>query len=558
MSLAIALLVLVVALGLGGYAPWATLVLEMGASALILWCLVDILWGTRPEERAFHVEQNRVWKKMPLLTRHPNLGTALHAVTLGLVSGKHKGPEVEILPPGGEAFDESQSRNREQYFFWGGYPFKRTGLGLPVILLTFWMVLSLVPLDESSLAGLSPTAHALRHEAQTLTNPQAGIGSAPWSLAPFFTLRSLWLWAAYLGLFYFGVHLAADPARVERLSLFLFVVGIAFGVWGVGQWAVGLQSLFGADPTTAGFRASGSFGNRNHYAAFMEMLLFPAMGWLGARWAVFLEAHPGSGLRFWRRVNLMAQEAGAKLVLAGLGVVALALGLIFSLSRSGISFALAGCAVFVLLAPRGDVEEAEVVDLRRRHTGRGSRPKRRARPLHMVLALGLIIVGVAAWIGLDPVLQRFELLPDEWEAEQSRWQVWKDSLVAVEDYYLTGSGLSSYRYIFPVYRSFGGTLFFSWAHNDYLQALIELGVPGFALIVVMMGLVGRAAHRVRRALAGESRLVFLHAGYMAAAIAVALHSFTDFGLHMPANGALFSVVIGVVVGLEATGRNRGR
>jgi hypothetical protein len=33
---------------------------------------------------------------------------------------------------------------------------------------------------------------------------------------------------------------------------------------------------------------------------------------------------------------------------------------------------------------------------------------------------------------------------------------------------------------------------------------------------------------------------------------MALHSFTDFGLHMPANGALFAVVIGVVVGLEGT------
>ena len=130
--------------------------------------------------------------------------------------------------------------------------------------------------------------------------------------------------------------------------------------------------------------------------------------------------------------------------------------------------------------------------------------------------------------------------------------------MAVEDYYLTGSGLSTYRYIFPVYRNFGGVLFYSWAHNDYLQALIELGVPGFALILIMMGLIGRAAHRVRRTLADEPRLVFLHAGYMAAAIAVALHSFTDFGLHMPANGALFSVMIGIVVGLEGAGRNRER
>ena len=297
MSLAIALLIVVVTLGLGGYSPWATLVLEMGASALFLWCLVDILWRTRPEDRAFHVKQHRVWRKMPFLTRHPNLGRFLRALTLGFVSGKHTGAEVEILPPGGKSIDEARSRNREQYFFWGGYPFRRTGLGLPVILLTLWMVFSLLPLDETSLAGLSPTAHALRQETQTLTSPQATVGSAPWSLAPFFTLRSLWLWATYLGLFYFGVHLAGNPARVERLSQFLLVSGIAFGVWGVGQWAVGLQGLFGADPSTAGLRASGSFGNRNHYAAFMEMLLLSGLGWVCLRREKLARAHQMSVLR---------------------------------------------------------------------------------------------------------------------------------------------------------------------------------------------------------------------------------------------------------------------
>ena len=34
-----------------------------------------------------------------------------------------------------------------------------------------------------------------------------------------------------------------------------------------------------------------------------------------------------------------------------------------------------------------------------------------------------------------------------------------------------------------------------------------------------------------------------------AAVAVALHSFTDFGLHLAANGALLAVIVGVVLGL---------
>jgi hypothetical protein len=43
---------------------------------------------------------------------------------------------------------------------------------------------------------------------------------------------------------------------------------------------------------------------------------------------------------------------------------------------------------------------------------------------------------------------------------------------------------------------------------------------------------------------------------VAAAIAVALHSFTDFGLHLMANAALFSVILGVMMGLQPSTKTR--
>ena len=69
----------------------------------------------------------------------------------------------------------------------------------------------------------------------------------------------------------------------EKLTWLLMMTGIAFGIYGIGQWLFGLQELFGADPSTSGLRATGSFGNRNHYAAFMEMLLLCGVGWTGYR-----------------------------------------------------------------------------------------------------------------------------------------------------------------------------------------------------------------------------------------------------------------------------------
>jgi O-antigen ligase len=386
-------------------------------------------------------------------------------------------------------------------------------------------------------------------------NPDADPVAAPWSLSPFLTLRSMWLWFAYLALFVFTVHLAEDPVKVERLTMLLLVAGVAFGLFGIGQWLAGLRELFGTDPSSAGLRATATFGNRNHYAAFMGMLLLCSLGWMGSRWARITRR----SLRASRQGPRVAgQEAKAKLTIAGLGIVFLALGLVFSLSRSGISFALVACGAFALLVrPAYEPMQSETIELESSGRGRKRRGKRGPRG-HWLWALGLAVLAIAIWIGIDPVVERFELLPKEWEAESGRYQVWADSLSVVEDFWLTGSGLSSFRYVYPIYRSFGGRIFYSWAHNDYLQALIELGVPGFACIVWILIGVSLAANRVRKNLDGDPSSLHLHAGYCAAAVAIALHSFTDFSLHLAADAALLSVVLGVVVGFGKREQGTGR
>jgi O-antigen ligase len=260
--------------------------------------------------------------------------------------------------------------------------------------------------------------------------------------------------------------------------------------------------------------AIGSFGNRNHYAFFQEMLLLVGLGWVYSRWRGAIRGAPD---------RAAAQEAKARASILGLGVAAIGLSLVFSLSRSGITFGLAGCALFLYLTRRG------------------------RRPL---LAFGAVIAAVALWIGVDPVISRFQLIPEELSAESGRTTVWRDSIGAVEDFWLTGSGLRSFQYVYPIYRSFGGRRFYSWAHNDYLQLGVELGLPGVALVLGFLFWAFRRARDVRRKLLESgSSLRALHAGYCAAAVAVALHSFTDFGLHLPANAALFTVVVGVATGV---------
>jgi O-antigen ligase len=379
------------------------------------------------------------------------------------------------------------------------------------------------------------------------------VDQAPWSLAAILTQRDLCLWLAYLALFYVGVHLAKDPRRVDKFAQLCLVTGIVLGAHGIGQWLLGLRELMGTDPTLAGIRATSLFGNPNHYAAFMEILLLVSVGWIGARLTSRRadRARPGP-VGTWRRATSMMHETTARLLLFGLGWIVLGLGLVFSLSRSGIAAALTGLAAFALFT-RSESTASRVIELERRKRSGGAtvaRPRRRGPGRRWLWALALVVLGFTFWIGVDPVIQRFEQIPDLWESERGRQQVWSDGLQAVNDFWLTGSGLGSFQYVFPIYRSFGGRVSYFHAHNDYLQLLIELGVPGLILLGWIVAAVAKGARRARHRLQSHLSSLLLHAGYCAALVATAFHGFTDFSLHLPAIAALASVVVGVVVGFD--------
>ena len=479
---AVAALVAITAWGVGGYEPWASLFLELGALVLGGWLFVSVIFRTSREER----------QRFLAIRRSQRKGTA----------------EVEILEPSAST---STSVPYRDPFYWMGYPFRHNGIGILLVLATLWLALSLVPLPPAALGLFSPKALAVRSEAEALLGRE--LGFSPWSVTPYLTFQDLLLWIAFVLIFVVAHHTVASRRGVRRLSVCLVLVGVASGAYGLVQWLTALGALGGSSATTA-FQASGSFGNRNHYAFFQEMLLLVGLGWLQMRW------HEGPRKEADR---VEAQEAKAKASMLGLGVALIGLSLVFSLSRSGIAFAAAGSAFFLYLT-------------------------RRARGTFLALGAGLL--AAALWIGIGPVVTRFELIPDELSGETGRTTVWRDSLGALGDFWLTGSGASSFQYVYPMYRSFGGRRFYSWAHNDYLQLGIELGLPGLALVAALAFSIARRGRSVRRDLleAGSS-LSQLHAGYCAAALTAALHSFTDFGLHLPANAALFAVILAAVTGM---------
>jgi O-antigen ligase len=512
-------LVAAVAWDWGGYDPWAVLGLELGSAILIL----ALVWQRvlRPSPPPEVLERRfEIWKRLPFWVRHPELAGVFRFLTIGRFPAKRSSSDVEILLPGSQGKAAIELDLAKEGFFLG-HGVKRTGLLAPLALLTLWMVLSILPIGRNVLSRVSPEAASLRMETETLLDESRP--ASPWSLAPYQSLRGLWLWAAVAGVFYLSTLAARTAEGARRLGLGLLLLGAASGFFGIGQFLAELRSASGL--ATEALRASGSFGNPNHFAAFQSMLLLSSLGFLA--WLRARTTRKPRGLR---------SNEGGIAGIAALGIIGIALGLLLSLSRSGIAASLAGVFVFASLT-RGPA------------AGGGFRQST-AGIVRWLAAIGLSIGAVLVWIGVEPLVGRFTGLAEQWSQEATRIQVWRDSAPAVRDFWITGSGLGSFRYVSGRYRTFGGRIFYSWAHNDYLQLAIELGLPGALLALWLLAAFFRRARLVRRDLLPDRPLYALHAGFASALAAVAVHSLTDFSLHLPANLALCAALAGAVVGME--------
>jgi O-antigen ligase len=102
-----------------------------------------------------------------------------------------------------------------------------------------------------------------------------------------------------------------------------------------------------------------------------------------------------------------------------------------------------------------------------------------------------------------------------------------------------------------------------YAHNDYLQALAELGVPGaiplFGLGGLMLARAFRRAGQKRGASASNtSGLNTLAIGCAVSLLAIGLHGFVDFNFYIPANLLLAGWIAGMASALSAVNSREGR
>lgn len=399
--------------------------------------------------------------------------------------------------------------------------FSRLGqFRVPLLLLAGLAALGLahtLPLPAAWVAVLSPQAAAV----QALAGADSGLS---------LELHQSRVMAA-LGFVYFSVFLVAvltvrHHDRLKVLAQVLVWSGVFQAVLGAVLFSFGAQyRLFFVE--LAHERVIGTYVYHNSLAGYLCMTLSIGIGLMLSRLG-----GEGDAPDHWKQrlSSVLRFILGPKMRLR-LMLVVMVIGLVLTRSRMG------NAAFFAALLMVG---------------GLAILLSRRTAPATIGLLVSLIVIDVlvvGTWVGLEKVVTRVQettLTTAEGgrsESVEQRTQAARSSLKWVEDFALTGSGGGTFYSAYFSYRApISGTVdFFDHAHNDFVEVAGEFGLPGLAL----MGLLVAAAlwKAVRVLATRRSRLPRGMAfGAAMSIVALLIHSTVDFNLQIPAN-ALTMVVI---------------
>jgi len=299
--------------------------------------------------------------------------------------------------------------------------------------------------------------------------------------------------------------------RQARLLVAVMVATITLNAaYGIAELGIGKNPRL-PDGTWQPYwsSATGTFVNRNSFATYagLGVLLATAMLLRGILDRRELERNAA---------GKVLSELLERRALWLMALVATACGLLLSTSRGGVlSTTAALLAVFGIVASL----------------------RRQGRVAVLVLLTLGVLVGAAAGSG---VLERLDV---DAALRDLRPVIWAETIKLIERRPLLGHGIGSFEPAFALLaRRVAGPFVVDKAHNSYLDAAAELGIPAaMALAAAPAILTLTCAAGLRRR--GHDR-AFPLAG-LACGILVGLHALVDFSIQIPAVGFTFMVVLGI-------------
>jgi O-antigen ligase len=181
------------------------------------------------------------------------------------------------------------------------------------------------------------------------------------------------------------------------------------------------------------------------------------------------------------------------------------------------------------------------------------------RQIASFAAVSLFVIGAGSvWaLGPETVVQRIGLRHEL----QGRGEIWERGLWALQDFSITGMGMNTFRHIVPVMYPFLDTdpgRDIGHAHNEFLQAGLDLGLPGMvALAALYVGsfwtllrIDRMRSTELNRFRNGVFDPAYFTLGFGGGLLAHMFYGLTDAVALGAKPGLLFWMLLGLIAGLE--------
>ena len=380
----------------------------------------------------------------------------------------------------------------------GEVPINLNVVQLPVIALGVVGLIQLLPFGGSSIP------------AGVLDLPAAASISLDPYATRFFLTR----------LFLFVVFFAAALTFINSISRVRIVVVtlIAFGgllaFYSILQRVEDPSSIYGLRQPAQAI-PFGTFINRHHFAALMEMTLGLSLGVLFAgdikrnRWPFITAA-----------------------------AVVMAIAIVLTGSRGGVIGLVTSLVAIAAFTAYGRSGLSHRTDMG------GFSPK-------LILIAGAIFLIVTLAIvlflgGADPLLRGTGIGPGTGDFTSGRIDFWRTAVKMFLAHPIIGVGLDAFGVAYSSYDASSGMFRVEQAHNDYLQTMADAGVIGFACVSAFIILLMKKGTDVIRQTSRSFRRGAA-VGALAGCTAILVHSFFDFPLRTPANAFVFLTLAAVAI-----------
>lgn len=392
---------------------------------------------------------------------------------------------------------------------------------IPLGLLFFIAVLQVIPLPPMFLKIIAPQTYRVYQDIALNS------GNIPWgtlSLYPHATVLEIVRFLSYLCIYVLTLQVLRNRDSLDFMTAGILITGVCVALTGIFQFGSSHKKLLWFREMQYDWVSFGPYVNRNHFAGLMEMLIPVGIG-------MCIYLLPPVRKRYGHKALLsefLTHAHSNRLILSFAGVIIMITGLFLSLSRGGIvGFFLSMVFLGTMLFFKNSTKNKGWV---------------------IVISFFIVLLSVS-WFGWTPIVKRFLEISNKDGSTVSRVHNWKDSSEIIRSYPLFGTGLGTYEYVYPRYKTIPSRDKWDHAHNEYIEGAVELGIPGLFLAMYLIVMFYVMMFRTLRQRSSSYPRI-LGIGGMAGITGILIHNLVDFNLRIGANALFFTFLLGFTLAVS--------